>query len=478
MKKIPYFPEVFEDFEHAKITAINRLTGKVTLFVRNGLVSAGNYLYDLNELREGMNVLVGRVSNTFVILNKVNNVPRGGTYFAVLEQKRLQRICVDIDYVGEGQDTILSGSWHGNQVKIGLDLSIHLVYCKTDWGGTNSQLVHAVSYDDGLTWTKTVIDPACNYTGNFMTALDANSKCHVMYRRYPSQTILYANNVSGSWATPVDIGLTTFLGVSLSTGAMENLCVGTDGSLHCIIRVSANPIYLKYARYSSGSWELMRSSGTANDVYLIQQNNSWMTLIYYSYPVKMFYFREDASIGTFLASERAFPSGITYGSTNDTGCTLAEGRPTITNARNGGNKLWVYYGEDDHAEEIITTPCIYRLGSGEIYDYSFGLTVWGDSYFTIYDIYSDPDELIHDAVLIHTRGSYILPVADNRTVYDENYQGMWHCPYTDPGYYKVGGGKSIYKCCSALFYDPDYGKNGYGYRGVAFVGYKYVRVRG
>ena len=66
-----------------KIVSIDLLTGRVAVFMRNGLVTTGTYLYDISELRVGMTVLVGRVDNSYVIMNKVFNVPRFGRSFSV-----------------------------------------------------------------------------------------------------------------------------------------------------------------------------------------------------------------------------------------------------------------------------------------------------------------------------------------------------------------------------------------------------------
>lgn len=68
--------------EQAKIVSIDRNTGRVSLFMKNGMVSVGSYLYDLNQLREGMTVLVGRVDNSYVILNKMANIPRTAKSFS------------------------------------------------------------------------------------------------------------------------------------------------------------------------------------------------------------------------------------------------------------------------------------------------------------------------------------------------------------------------------------------------------------
>jgi len=71
------------DFEQAKITSIDKISGRVGISLRNGLISSATYLYDINDLRVGTSVLVGRVSNTYVIMNKVSNMPRAGVAYSL-----------------------------------------------------------------------------------------------------------------------------------------------------------------------------------------------------------------------------------------------------------------------------------------------------------------------------------------------------------------------------------------------------------
>jgi len=63
--------KVDSSLEQGKVVFIDRLKGRVSVFLRNGLVSAASYLYNLDELRVGMSVLVGKVSNSHVIISKV-----------------------------------------------------------------------------------------------------------------------------------------------------------------------------------------------------------------------------------------------------------------------------------------------------------------------------------------------------------------------------------------------------------------------
>lgn len=67
--------DLLTDLNHARIESIDRIKGRVSLSMRNGLVSTGTYLYDLNDLKEGMTVLVGKLDGSYVIIEKVT----GGT---------------------------------------------------------------------------------------------------------------------------------------------------------------------------------------------------------------------------------------------------------------------------------------------------------------------------------------------------------------------------------------------------------------
>jgi len=46
-------------------------------------MSVGTYPYDIATLREGMSVLIGKVNNSHVILNQIENIPRSGTSYSV-----------------------------------------------------------------------------------------------------------------------------------------------------------------------------------------------------------------------------------------------------------------------------------------------------------------------------------------------------------------------------------------------------------
>ena len=70
-------------FDTAKISSIDRIKGRIGLSMRNGLESVGTYPYDIADLREGMSVLIGKVDNSHVILNQIENIPRSGTSYSV-----------------------------------------------------------------------------------------------------------------------------------------------------------------------------------------------------------------------------------------------------------------------------------------------------------------------------------------------------------------------------------------------------------
>jgi len=68
------------DLLQGRIMSINKTTGIISVFIRNGLTTSATYLYDINDLRVGMVVLIGVVSGAYVILNRLANTPIGRSY--------------------------------------------------------------------------------------------------------------------------------------------------------------------------------------------------------------------------------------------------------------------------------------------------------------------------------------------------------------------------------------------------------------
>lgn len=67
---------MIKSFDQARVVSIDKNKGRVTLFTKNGLVSVGTYLHDINDLREGMTVLIGDLEGSKVILDKVSANPK------------------------------------------------------------------------------------------------------------------------------------------------------------------------------------------------------------------------------------------------------------------------------------------------------------------------------------------------------------------------------------------------------------------
>lgn len=59
--------------EQAFITSIDKVKGRVGLFLKNGLSSTGTYMYDINDLRVGISVLVSKVDGFYVIINRITS---------------------------------------------------------------------------------------------------------------------------------------------------------------------------------------------------------------------------------------------------------------------------------------------------------------------------------------------------------------------------------------------------------------------
>jgi len=67
-----FFPDKSKPgLEQAKIIAIDRTKGRISVALRTGLVTTASYLYNISDLRVGLNVVVGRISGGYVIMNQV-----------------------------------------------------------------------------------------------------------------------------------------------------------------------------------------------------------------------------------------------------------------------------------------------------------------------------------------------------------------------------------------------------------------------
>jgi len=465
------------DLEQGKITAINKLTGRVSLFMKNGLQSAATYLYDINDLRVGMSVLYARVDDSYIIINKMSNVP--GTGMSVSLPK-IKKITQHVSYIdGDYGYKITYGSWHNSSMLAGLDGSLHIVYAKTDINTYVGYLRHAVSYDHENWIVSTIISDFPD-SNNLVACLDKNSKCHILFRKYPDTTIYYSNNVSGSWSAPVDIRLATFItnsGASPNGGCFHSFCVGSDDSLHCVISttgfyVNSVRMYSKYARYKNGSWELMLNSEYANDIYLITQKDSTITLfysLYYPYS-KVYFFNEAVSSlpsPVYLSEEENY--AITdYGGYSNIGSTKALGKLILFDTYRGFR--YVFQGETGVFLKEITTPYTNEFTDEDI-EYFAGLTVWGESYCSWY-YYTTPFEYQVSTLVKNSRKWVLVDFVDDTHVFSiNNTAHVWEIPYTNPGYYNTG---SSFIGCYGLFVGQD--GNGYYYNktNLYFLGYKYT----
>ncbi len=95
----------------AKILTIDRNKGRVTLAMKNGLISTGTYLYDLNDLRVGMIVLIGKVSGSYVILNKMpRNLAKASAMMTIAPETTDSFIRIAYFNQDSYMDSFLSGA--------------------------------------------------------------------------------------------------------------------------------------------------------------------------------------------------------------------------------------------------------------------------------------------------------------------------------------------------------------------------------
>lgn len=72
--------------EQAFITSIDKVKGRIGLFLKNGLHTTGNYLYDINDLRVGISVIVSKVDGFYTIVNMIETDSAKKSYGRVMTQ--------------------------------------------------------------------------------------------------------------------------------------------------------------------------------------------------------------------------------------------------------------------------------------------------------------------------------------------------------------------------------------------------------
>lgn len=130
--------------EKAKITSIDTLTGRVGLYLRNGLNTVGTYLYDIKDLRVGMAVIVGRVSNAYVIFqNMASSSPAITTksYGVSADQKTSIGF---IDYFRDNLNPSYSDEFDGEEYTYAID--------ETKWNLTEDSKVASRLIPRYLLW--------------------------------------------------------------------------------------------------------------------------------------------------------------------------------------------------------------------------------------------------------------------------------------------------------------------------------------
>ena len=93
-----------QSLNHARIESIDRIKGRVSLSMRNGLISTGTYLYNLNELREGMTVLVGKLDGSYVIIEKVTANPKLSGSLSMIKPVQRNQLLI-LNFEGEDEAT-------------------------------------------------------------------------------------------------------------------------------------------------------------------------------------------------------------------------------------------------------------------------------------------------------------------------------------------------------------------------------------
>lgn len=107
--------KVKQGMEQAKVLAIDKIKGRVSLYMKNGLITSGTYIYDINDLVVGATVLVARIDDSFIIMNKISNAPRENKSYSLIhgdffEPRTIRKTYLLLTFQGEDGAT----SWVDN----------------------------------------------------------------------------------------------------------------------------------------------------------------------------------------------------------------------------------------------------------------------------------------------------------------------------------------------------------------------------
>jgi hypothetical protein len=252
--------------EQAVITSLDKVKGRVGLYLRSGLQTVGTYLYNINDLRVGLSVVVAKVDNFYVILNRVTADAVRKSY-SVPKTFNQEPYCsaeinedIDTLEVGKSVDLTVSGK----------------LYTKYKWsvkgGGyftnvtNNSVTYNAPSYADEVTITLksddgtfcdsliiTIYSPICEATIGYTTQGMIVSQTQTLTVIDPVSGMTYHWELIGGGSLSEDEGLS----IIYTAPATNPNCVGNAeiklynayGSLCDTLKIAINAI--------TGGWVMM-----------------------------------------------------------------------------------------------------------------------------------------------------------------------------------------------------------------------------
>jgi hypothetical protein len=359
--------------EQGKIMSINKLTGRVGVFIKNGLVSAASYLYDISELRVGMSVLVGRVSNTYVIMNKMLNVPRAGRSYS------LARPASIVNTIGNNWAKVYDGPiydlgltfWHlyylGNGVLITSD---------TGDSALEYPSLQLRSIDNGDTW---ISNEVTDYPGKFNMINLGNGVLIALYygERYGAGyecQIVRSVDYGVTWQSVYVVPLT---GLGYITGHGDILygkcfCDFKDGTIvfwiNYVVDLSGgyktNRTIIAFSHDYGANWELalhLPSTGYSTNSYdfiYMRTGKVWgnyQTMINGPACIKDYWFTITSSgLDTFLDDAVEI-----FNNEQGVFSKIVQISDTVACAYTSTDKLWITNDEGENWTENITLPRFY-----------------------------------------------------------------------------------------------------------------------
>ncbi len=252
--------------EQAVITSVDRVSGRVGVYLRNGLSSVATYLYNMEDLRVGLSVVVTKVSGFYVILNELDGSNLRKSY-SVPKTYNEEPTCsaeinedVDTLEVGKSVDLTVNGKLY-TKYKWSLEGGGYFTNVKNNSVTYNSpsyadEVTITLKSDDGAfcdSLTITIYSPICEATIGYTTQGMTVSQTQTLTVIDPVAGMTYHWELTGGGSLSDDEGLSIiYTAPATNPNCADNAEIrlyNVYGSLCDTLKIAINAV--------TGDWILM-----------------------------------------------------------------------------------------------------------------------------------------------------------------------------------------------------------------------------